>query len=191
MVLLRPTMIVALFTADVTCASTVDELATHAPRLADMHRRVHKGEGAAVAHELRSDPHAEIMRVHSCNATTGCGKRARAGERAAFPIVAASGMGDSCFNAGMLSLASIAGEHLGVYSRCIPTGDNVITDTLNSFLMTMDGNVDEFATRVRAGKGAILLAVHRGRFSEGFDFTDEMARLILLVGVPYPPIRDA
>jgi hypothetical protein len=25
----------------------------------------------------------------------------------------------------------------------------VITDTLNSFLMTMDANVDEFATRVR------------------------------------------
>jgi|EP01043_Picozoa_sp_COSAG02_P036519 palmitoyl-protein thioesterase len=131
-------------------SSAVDELATHAPRLGNLHRRVHAGEGAAVAHELRSDPNAEIMRVHSCNATTGCGKRARAGERAAFPIVAASGMGDSCFNAGMLSLASIAGEHLGVYSRCIPTGDNVITDTLNSFLMTMDGNVDEFATRVRA-----------------------------------------
>ena len=90
------------------------------------------------------------MRVHACNATKGCGDRARAGERAAFPIVAASGMGDSCFNPGMMSLASVAGEHLGVYSRCVATGNNVITDTLNSFLMTMDGNVDEFATRVRA-----------------------------------------
>ena len=43
-----------------------------------------------------------------------------------------------------------AGEHLGVYATCVPTGDNLITDTLNSFLLTMDGNVDEFATRVRA-----------------------------------------
>jgi palmitoyl-protein thioesterase len=136
-------------TAAAAAAHTRAELAERAPTLAALLRRADDaGEAEAVAHELRSDPHAEIMRTHRCNAS--CGARARAGERAAFPIVAASGMGDSCFNAGMMSLASTAGEHLGVYSRCVPTGDNAITDTLNSFLMTMDGNVDEFATRVRA-----------------------------------------
>ena len=40
------------------------------------------------------------------------------------------------------------------------------------------------------GKGAILLAVHRGKIAEGMDFTDEMARLVLLVGIPYPPCKD-
>lgn len=47
----------------------------------------------------------------------------------------------------MQSLTRTAGEHLGVYARCVPTGDNVIADTLSSFLMTMDRNVDEFAMR--------------------------------------------
>ena len=50
--------------------------------------------------------------------------------------------------------------------------------------------MDEFEIAVKSKKGAILLAVHRGKFSEGFDFTDEMARMVILVGIPYPPIKD-
>ncbi|BAM41033.1 uncharacterized protein TOT_030000294 [Theileria orientalis strain Shintoku] len=36
-------------------------------------------------------------------------------------------------------------------------------------------------------RGAILLAVFGGNQSEGVDFSDELARLVLLVGIPYPP----
>ena len=59
-------------------------------------------------------------------------------------------MGDSCYNAGMKSVTKSAGDRLGVYSTCIPTGDNVVADTLNGFLMNMDKSVDEFAKRVKA-----------------------------------------
>merc|ERR1719313_318406 len=59
-------------------------------------------------------------------------------------------MGDSCFNPGFKSVTKAAGTRLGVYSVCIPTGDNVISDTLNGFLLNMDKSVDVFAKKVRA-----------------------------------------
>ncbi len=35
-------------------------------------------------------------------------------------------------------------------------------------------------------KGAVLLAVCRGRISEGLDFSDNAARMVIIVGIPYP-----
>jgi len=66
-----------------------------------------------------------------------------------YPLVFMHGMGDSCFNSGMKQITKESGEHLGVYSVCIPTGNNDITDTMNGFFMTMDNNVDEWAKRIR------------------------------------------
>ena len=40
------------------------------------------------------------------------------------------------------------------------------------------------------GKGAILGGVCRARLSEGIDFTDDQARLVIIVGVPLPNIMD-
>lgn len=38
--------------------------------------------------------------------------------------------------------------------------------------------------------GATLLAVMRGRSSEGVDFLDACARAVIVVGIPYPPLYD-
>ena len=35
-------------------------------------------------------------------------------------------------------------------------------------------------------KGAILFGVCRGRTSEGLDFSDNAARCVIIVGIPYP-----
>ena len=69
---------------------------------------------------------------------------------ATLPIVVAHGMGDSCFNPGMESITKASGVQLGVYSVCIPTGDNQMSDTINGFLLSMDKSVDVFAAKVRA-----------------------------------------
>merc|ERR1719326_2131550 len=69
-----------------------------------------------------------------------------------LPLVFMHGMGDSCFNSGMKSITKSAGEHMNVYSVCIPTGNGRVSDTMNGFFMTMNDNVDEFAKRVAADK---------------------------------------
>jgi Fanconi anemia group J protein len=38
--------------------------------------------------------------------------------------------------------------------------------------------------------GAVLFAVCRGKVSEGLDFADNNARLVIAVGIPYPNVRD-
>ncbi|KAJ7422146.1 Fanconi anemia group J protein like protein [Willisornis vidua] len=38
--------------------------------------------------------------------------------------------------------------------------------------------------------GALLIAVCRGKVSEGLDFCDENARAVLTVGIPFPNVRD-
>lgn len=39
-------------------------------------------------------------------------------------------------------------------------------------------------------RGASLLAVCRGKVSEGLDFADARARAVLVIGLPYPPLND-
>lgn len=43
-----------------------------------------------------------------------------------------------------------------------------------------------YADTVAMGKGALFIAVHRGKLSEGIDFSDSLARAVLVAGIPYP-----
>ncbi|KAJ1513883.1 Fanconi anemia group J protein [Coelomomyces lativittatus] len=40
------------------------------------------------------------------------------------------------------------------------------------------------------GNGALLIAVYRGKVSEGIDFSDHRARAVICVGIPYPLAFD-
>ena len=39
-------------------------------------------------------------------------------------------------------------------------------------------------------KGGLLLAVCRGRASEGIDFSDNNARCVITIGIPYPNLKE-
>eukprot|EP01138_Halocafeteria_seosinensis_P008199 gb/GECG01008380.1/.p1 GENE.gb/GECG01008380.1/~~gb/GECG01008380.1/.p1 ORF type:complete len:1366 (+),score=164.42 gb/GECG01008380.1/:1-4098(+) len=50
--------------------------------------------------------------------------------------------------------------------------------------------IERYRTAISEGKGALLLAVCRGKLSEGMDFGDAYGRAVILVGIPYPPAGD-
>lgn len=55
-----------------------------------------------------------------------------------------------------------------------------------------DGIINGFYEAVKEDrKGALLLAVCRGKVSEGLDFADNNARAVITVGIPFPNIKDA
>lgn len=50
-----------------------------------------------------------------------------------------------------------------------------------------DRRLFDYRTAAKTTRGAVLLAVMRGRAAEGADFKDEAARVCVVVGLPYPP----
>jgi Rad3-related DNA helicase len=53
---------------------------------------------------------------------------------------------------------------------------------------------DEISTTTNSSyfpsKGGLLLAVYRGRASEGIDFSDNNARCVITIGIPYPNVQN-
>jgi len=73
-----------------------------------------------------------------------------AGPAATLPTVAGHGMGDSCFEPGFSSVTQAIAKKTGTYAVCIPTGGNIITDTIYGYLKDMDSSVDVFAAKIKA-----------------------------------------
>ncbi|CDW74129.1 regulator of telomere elongation helicase 1 homolog [Stylonychia lemnae] len=48
----------------------------------------------------------------------------------------------------------------------------------------------EYKNSIKAKGKAVFIAVCRGKLSEGIDFTDNVARLVIMAGIPYPQIYD-
>ena len=50
----------------------------------------------------------------------------------------------------------------------------------------------EYRNRVNApgSLGAVLMAVCRGKVSEGIDFADRDARAVVITGIPFPAFKD-
>lgn len=67
-----------------------------------------------------------------------------------LPTVVGHGMGDSCFNRGMKSITNGIAAKTGTYATCIPTGGNVLSDTINGFLKTMDSSIDYWNEKIQA-----------------------------------------
>jgi Fanconi anemia group J protein len=50
--------------------------------------------------------------------------------------------------------------------------------------------LNEFNSGNKCGKGSLMLAVYRGKVSEGIDFKDDSARAVFCVGIPFPNVYD-
>eukprot|EP01022_Parablepharisma_sp_SALTPOND_P016522 TRINITY_DN2443_c0_g1_i2.p2 TRINITY_DN2443_c0_g1~~TRINITY_DN2443_c0_g1_i2.p2 ORF type:complete len:830 (-),score=117.10 TRINITY_DN2443_c0_g1_i2:1658-4147(-) len=53
-----------------------------------------------------------------------------------------------------------------------------------------DQMLKAYKEHIASNKGAVLLAVLRGKVSEGLDFADDEARTVMVVGIPFSPIMD-
>lgn len=47
-----------------------------------------------------------------------------------------------------------------------------------------------YGKKAKTRRGAFLFGVFRGKISEGIDLSDELCRAVIVVGVPYPPVKD-
>ena len=50
--------------------------------------------------------------------------------------------------------------------------------------------MSDYYTEVKGGRGAVFMAVCRGKVAEGLDFADDNGRAVLVLGLPYPPFKD-
>lgn len=84
-----------------------------------------------------------------------------------LPVVFAHGMGDSCFNSGMINIGNYTSDLLGgVYVVCIPTGSTHAEDTTNGYFLNMDKSVDVFASKI-AQDPKLQKGFHAVGFSQG------------------------
>lgn len=58
----------------------------------------------------------------------------------------------------------------------------------NAFVTTMADYYAEIKNP--ASRGAIFMAVCRGKVSEGLDFINENGRAVIITGLPFPPLKD-
>ncbi len=60
-------------------------------------------------------------------------------------------------------------------------------DSTNDILMN---TIAEFENTLKSSRRCLLLAVCRGKVSEGIDFSDDRGRVVIITGLPFAPYLD-
>ena len=79
-----------------------------------------------------------------------------------------------------------ARRHLFVEPRLASDAESVWLDYSRRAVERIEGEGSD-----RSRHGALLFCVMGGKLSEGINFSDELARCVVVVGMPYPDGRDA
>jgi chromosome transmission fidelity protein 1 len=58
-------------------------------------------------------------------------------------------------------------------------------------VITTEALLQAYTEAVESGTGALLLSVVGGKLSEGINFSDQLGRGVLIIGLPFPNIRSA
>ena len=58
-------------------------------------------------------------------------------------------------------------------------------------MQATDIKIQDYFKECEAQDGAVLFMVHRGKYSEGFNFKDNRCRGIIMVGIPNRYVADA
>jgi len=74
-------------------------------------------------------------------------------------------------------------EHKDVYIE--PRSSSELDDIMTGYQQSVINN-----RGVGKKNGALMLAICRGKVSEGINFSDDFARSVLVVGIPYPAFKD-
>ena len=76
-----------------------------------------------------------------------------------------------------------------VWDRFLSSKGKVIVEPSGSQTKFEEAR-DDYADTIRATGNCILLAVFRGKMSEGISFNDDNARAVICVGIPFPQIKS-
>ncbi|GAA0138642.1 DNA helicase [Lithospermum erythrorhizon] len=76
------------------------------------------------------------------------------------------------------------------YYNTIRGGNNVITGRKKRGKKLDPDTTIAMSSPITTNKGAAFLAVCRGKVSEGVDFSDEFARVVIIVGIPFLNVND-
>jgi regulator of telomere elongation helicase 1 len=72
-------------------------------------------------------------------------------------------------------------------SSCIK---NSIAEPKGGGSAALEKALKSYRSRILQKRPAVMLCVYRGKISEGVDFRDEYARVVIAVGIPYPSTVD-
>jgi hypothetical protein len=76
-----------------------------------------------------------------------------------------------------------------IWERLMQSKGKVIVESTGS-QEKFEAAREEYANRIKENGNCILLAVFRGKMSEGISFNDDNARCVICVGLPYPNSFD-
>ncbi|XP_005986876.1 Fanconi anemia group J protein isoform X2 [Latimeria chalumnae] len=79
--------------------------------------------------------------------------------------------------------------HTGLWNK-LEEIKTVITEPQGGDKTDFDGLLQLYYNAIKHKDGALLIAVYRGKVSEGLDFSDDNARAVVTIGVPFPNIKN-
>ncbi|KAM6948655.1 Fanconi anemia group J protein [Aplochiton taeniatus] len=80
-------------------------------------------------------------------------------------------------------------KNTGIWEK-LTENKTVVTEPRGGGKGNFDQLLQNYYDAIRDKDGALLIAVFRGKVSEGLDFTDDNARAVVTIGIPFPNIKD-